>query len=227
MGRPAKFTHAQLQSAALRLLDREGLSGLSMRALAEELGTGAMTLYNYVPQREAINLLVVEAVIAEARWECVPDADWREDVRAIASALWRAVRSHPHAIPLILTRRSRAPAVFEITEALLGALARSGRSGSQLLVAFRAVSALIMGLAQAELAGPLSLQAAESADDTIARFRALPPERFPHLIEIASAAIESTAEDEFNAGLDLLLAGLDRKSETRLFSDAGVCGSPA
>jgi AcrR family transcriptional regulator len=210
MGRPAKFTHAQLQSAALRLLDREGLSGLSMRALADELGTGAMTLYNYVPQREAINLLVVEAVIAQARWERVPDADWREDVRAIAFALWRAVRSHPHAIPLILTRRSRAPAVFEITEALLDALARSGRSGPELLVAFRAVSALIMGLAQAELAGPLSLQAAESADETIARFRALPAERFPHLIEIASAALESTAEEEFEAGLDLLLAGLDR-----------------
>lgn len=209
MGRPAKFTHAQLQAAALRLLDREGLSGLSMRALADELGTGAMTLYNYVPQRESINLLVVEAVIAEAQWERLPDAAWQDEVRAIASALWRAVRSHPHAIPLILTRRSRAPAVFEITEALLDALARSGRSGPALLVAFRAVSALIMGLAQAELAGPLSLQAAESADETIARFRALPPERFPHLIEIASAAIESTATEEFNAGLDLLLAGLD------------------
>ncbi|MGJ7504837.1 TetR/AcrR family transcriptional regulator [Variovorax sp. ZT5P49] len=210
MGRPAKFTHAQLQSAALRLLDREGLSGLSMRALADELGTGAMTLYNYVPQREAINLLVVEAVIAQAHWEPVPHDDWRDEVRAIATALWRAVRSHPHAIPLILTRRSRAPAVFEITEALLCALARSGRSGPELLVAFRAVSALIMGLAQAELAGPLSLQAAESADETIARFRALPAQRFPHLIEIASAALESTAEEEFEAGLDLLLAGLDR-----------------
>ena len=68
---------------------------------------------------------------------------------------------------------------------------------------------------QAELAGPLSLHAAESADDTIARFRALPPERFPHLIEIASAAIESTAEEEFNAGLDLLLAGLDREGASR------------
>lgn len=51
MGRPARFTHAQLQAAALRLLDREGLAGLSMRSLAAELGTGAMTLYNYVPQR--------------------------------------------------------------------------------------------------------------------------------------------------------------------------------
>ncbi len=208
MGRPAKFTHSQLQAAALRLLDRDGLSGLSMRSLAAELGTGAMTIYNYVPQREGLDLLVIEAVVAKARWEQRPFADWKQEVRTIAFALWRAVRTHPNAIPLILTRRSRSPAVFEVTEALLAALARGGRSGAELLIAFRAVSALVMGLAQAELAGPLSLQAKESAEETIARFQALPAERFPHLIDIAAAALESTAEEEFRASLELLLAGL-------------------
>ena len=208
MGRPAKFTHSQLQAAAQALVDREGLAGLSMRALAAELGTGAMTLYNYVKQREDIDLLVVEAVIGEARWAADAYPLWQDEVRAIATALWQAVRAHPHAIPLILTRRSRSPAVFEVTEAMLRALARSGRSGEGLLVAFRAVSALITGLAQAELAGPLALQATESAELTIARFRALPQERFAHLIDIANAAAGSTADSEFHASLDLLLAGL-------------------
>ncbi|WP_202820669.1 TetR/AcrR family transcriptional regulator [Variovorax sp. JS1663] len=192
----------------MRLLDKQGLAGLSMRSLAAELGTGAMTLYNYVPQREGLDLLVIEAVIAEVRWERDSFADWKDEVRTIASALWQALRAHPNAIPLILTRRSRAPAMFEVTEALLTALARSGRSDTDLLVAFRAVSALVMGLAQAELAGPLSLQAMESAEETIARFRALPAARFPNLIDIASAALRSTAEQEFQASLDLLLAGL-------------------
>lgn len=215
MGRPARFTHSQLQAAALALVDREGLAGLSMRALAGELGTGAMTLYNYVSQREDIDLLVVEAVIGEARWQLAGYAQWQDEVRAIATALWQAVRAHPHAIPLILTRRSRSPAVFEVTEALLRALARGGRSGPALLVAFRAVSGLITGLAQSELAGPLALQAEESAELTIARFRALPPERFAHLIDIADAAAGSTADGEFQASLDLLLAGLsaDRGGE--------------
>jgi AcrR family transcriptional regulator len=208
MGRPAKFTHSQLQAAALELVDREGLAGLSMRALAGELGTGAMTLYNYVSQREDIDLLVVEAVIGEARWPLAGYAQWQDEVRAIATGLWQAVRAHPHAIPLILTRRSRSPAVFEVSEALLRALARSGRSGQALLVAFRAVSGLITGLAQSELAGPLAQQATESAELTIARFRALPPDRFAHLIDIANAAVDSTADGEFQASLDLLLAGL-------------------
>jgi hypothetical protein len=122
--------------------------------------------------------------------------------------VWRALRAHPQVIPLILTRRSRSAAVIEVSEALLGALARSGRSGADLLIAFRSVQALIMGFAQVELAGPLSRAAGERPQAVIRRFRSLPRERYPHLIEIATAATTSQAEDEFRAGLDLLLSGL-------------------
>lgn len=208
MGRPAKFTREQLQQAALALVDADGLSGLTMRALASRLETGAMTLYNYVSQREELEMLVVEAVLGKVRWETDDRLPWHEALEDIAIALWRVIRDHPHVIPLILTKRSRSPAVFEVTEALLRTLAHSGRSGARLLVGFRAVSALIMGAAQAELAGPLTLQADESPHDTIARFQALPPDRFPHLIEIATAATASDAETEFRASLSLLIDGL-------------------
>lgn len=208
MGRPAKFTREQLQRAALALVDAHGLAGLTMRALASELGTGAMTLYNYVSQREELEVLVVEAVIGEARWAPDGDLAWHEELEVVAVELWGAIRTHPHVIPLILTRRSRSPEVFGVTEALLRTLARGGRTGDRLLVAFRAVAALIMGAAQAELAGPLTLQAGESPSETIARFQALPPDRFPHLIEIATAASASDAETEFRAGLAILVAGL-------------------
>jgi AcrR family transcriptional regulator len=208
VGRPAKFTREQLQRAALALVDAHGLAGLTMRALASELGTGAMTLYNYVSQREELEVLVVEAVIGEARWAPDGDLAWHEELEAIAVMLWRSIRTHPHVIPLILTRRSRSPEVLGVAEALLRPLARGGRTGDRLLVAFRAVSALIMGAAQAELAGPLTLRAGESVSETIARFQALPPDRFPHLIEIATAASASDAETEFRAGLAILVDGL-------------------
>jgi len=208
VGRPAKFTREQLQDAALALVDAHGLAGLTMRALASELGTGAMTLYNYVSQRDELELLVVEAVVGEVRWVADGDLAWHEELEAIAVMLWRSFRTHPHVIPLILTRRSRSPAVFGVTEALLRTLARGGRAGERLLIAFRAVSALIMGAAQAELAGPLSLLAGESASETIARFQALPEDRFPHLIEIATAASGSDPETEFRAALTILVDGL-------------------
>lgn len=206
MGRPAKFSREQLQGAALALIDEHGVEGLSMRALAAALGTGPMTLYNHVADRADLEVLVVEAVMAKADWPRRHRSDWRVEVREIATGLWRTVRRHPRVIPLIATRRSRSPAVLEVSEALLEALARSGRSRRRLLIAFRAVTALVMGFAQVELTSPLS---AEAAEVVIERFRALPRGRNPRLVEIATAAIRSDVEAEFRQGLEILIAGLD------------------
>ncbi|MDT0346065.1 TetR/AcrR family transcriptional regulator C-terminal domain-containing protein [Streptomyces litchfieldiae] len=209
MPAPRKFSREQVGAAALALVDEQGLSALTMRNVATALGTGAMTIYNYVDGREGLEALLVDAVLSGVRQvPGVPSADWRADVRAVAEAHWRAVRAHPDVIPLILTRRSVDPSSLAGAEQLLGTLARGGRSGAQLLVAFRAVTGFVMGFAQAELAGPLSIAPDEDAGAIIERVRALPQERFPRLIEIAEAAAGSSPEAEFHAGLDFIVAGL-------------------
>lgn len=208
MGRTPRFAREQLQATALAIVDEQGLGGLSMRSLAHALGTGPMTLYNYVATREELDTLVVEAVAAGAKWSHPAGCDWEHELINVARAIWSAVRQHPHAVPLILTRRSRSPAVLNVAEALLAPLARAGLEGGALLVAFRSVTALIIGLAQGELAGPLALKAGESAGETIARFRALPPDRFPRLREAAGAAARSSPDQEFDASLQLLVSGL-------------------
>jgi AcrR family transcriptional regulator len=201
----AKFTRVQLQAAALALVDEQGLAALSMRTLAGALGTGPMTLYNYVKDRDDLDALVVEAVLAEIS-RPRSRGDWQHDVRAIVEATWRTVRRHPNVIPLILTRRTLHETTLDWAEGLLDALARSGRSGMELLIAFRTVSGFVMGLAQAQLAGPLST----ATDPDVARAQALPPERYPRLIEIAKAATKLGADREFRAGLDIVMAGLSR-----------------
>jgi AcrR family transcriptional regulator len=70
-----KFTRAQLQEAALALVDEQGLAALSMRTLAGALGTGPMTLYNYVKDRDELDALVVEAVLSEVK-TARPRGDW-------------------------------------------------------------------------------------------------------------------------------------------------------
>lgn len=202
----AKFTRAQLQAAALALADRDGLSALSMRTLAATLGTGPMTLYNYVRDRGDLDALVVEAVMAEVKLPRDSD-EWQRDVRAIVEATWRTVRRHPNVIPLVLTRRTLHETTLDWAEALLRALARSGRSGVDLLVAFRTVSGFVMGFAQAQLSDPLT---PDEDQQDVARAQALPADRFPRLIEIAGAAAKLGADKEFRAGLDIVMAGLAR-----------------
>lgn len=203
-----KFTRQQLRTAALVLVDENGLAGLNMRSLAAALGTGAMTIYNYVDGRDGLDALLVEAVMAEVEWSSTETDDWATELRTISEAVWRTVRSHPHVIPLLLTRRSMDPIALEPAEATLRALARSGRAGKELLVAFRAVSGFIMGFAQAELTGPLALAHDEQAGSITARMRALPTANYPNLVEIATAADGIAPESEFHSGLDIILAGL-------------------
>ena len=214
MPAPARYTRAQLQRAALDLVDSQGVAALSMRALAGALGTGPMTIYNYVRDRDALDELVVEAVLTSARW---PDAtdDWRRDVRAIVQTTWDAIGAHPHAIPLILSRRTLHEGTLLPAEALLAALSRSGRSGPALLAAFRAVLGFVTGLAQVRLARQPS-----DDDPDIARVRELDPARFPRLIEIAGAAARVGPDYELRAGLDIILAGLSPAAETPSSSGA-------
>src|SRR5499427_11110824 len=71
-------------TAAVQLLDREGLAALSMRRLAEELGTGAASLYWHVGSKDGLLDLVFDELIGE---EQIPDADpsrWQEQLKDIA-----------------------------------------------------------------------------------------------------------------------------------------------
>jgi hypothetical protein len=165
-----------------------------------------MTIYNYVDGREGLEELVTEAVLNQVHWTEEPSADWRPRVRAIAEAMWRAVRAHPAAIPLILTRRGLDTGTLEPAEALLNALAGSGRSGADLLAAFRVVQGFVIGMAHAELAGP---RAQPPGQAITARIAGLPSDRFPHLVEMAHAARTSDPHAEFHAGLKIVIAGLD------------------
>jgi AcrR family transcriptional regulator len=196
----ARFTLPEIRVKALEIVDRDGLAALSMRSLAGALGTGPMTLYNYVKDREGIEELVVEEIIAGVR---IPpaSADWRRDAEAVATALWQAVRTHPAAIPLVLTRRSGLAASFAPAEALIAALSRARLADLDLLAAFRSLLGFVMGAAQGELAGPLAAQIGELAGRD-----------HPHIAALAEASQRSAAEDDFARGLGFLLDGIGARA---------------
>jgi AcrR family transcriptional regulator len=202
----ARYTLDDIRSEALRLVDRDGLSALNMRSLATALGTGPMTLYNYVRDREGLEELVVDAVISAVDLP-PPTANWRSDTIRIATAIWRAVRAHPAAVPLVLTRRSTSAAAFAPAEALVAALRRSPLDDEDLLAAFRAVLSLVMGSAQTELAGPLEA----TAPDTAARIGALAGQDFPHIEVLSHVSRKSSPEADFTRGLKMLVAGIAAK----------------
>jgi AcrR family transcriptional regulator len=208
----ARFTVAEIGAAALEIVDRQGLDGLSMRTLATALGTGPMTVYNYVKNRDELDELVAEAIVGDIKLPAISD-DWRADTAAVATALWHGVRRHPNAIPLVLTRRKLSSSSYAVADRLIETIRRGGLVGVDLLAAFRAVLSLVMGSAQAELAGPLAGVERDLEQVAVAsRIGRLAGEDHPHIASLAQVSQQSTAVADFERGLEFLLDGVARRA---------------
>jgi len=204
----ARFTLAEIAARALEIVDRDGLGGLSMRTLAAALGTGPMTLYNYVKDRGQLEELVAATVISQVKLP-EPSDDWADDVRAVAVAMWQAVREHPNVVPLVLTRRTVSPSSYAPAERLVEALTRGGLEGADLLAAFRAVLALVMGSAQVELAGPLAGSDRDTEQTQVAaRIGQLAGAAHPRLATLAQTSQQSSAAADFGRAIEMLVAGM-------------------
>ena len=63
------LTRERVLRTAMDLADRDGLDALTMRALADELGVEAMSLYYHLPNKSAILDGVVEVAFEEIERE--------------------------------------------------------------------------------------------------------------------------------------------------------------
>ncbi|MFI6650615.1 TetR/AcrR family transcriptional regulator [Streptomyces sp. NPDC050529] len=87
------FSRADIAAAAVRIADAEGLDAVSMRKVAAELGCGTMSLYNYVPRKEDLYELMLDAVSAGYDYP-EPSGDWRADLLALAHQARGMMRRH-------------------------------------------------------------------------------------------------------------------------------------
>ncbi|GAA0537956.1 MULTISPECIES: TetR/AcrR family transcriptional regulator C-terminal domain-containing protein [Streptomyces] len=202
MPRPRSLTPDQLASAALAVLDREGLAGLSMRAVAKELGMSAMALYRYVDDREELEGLVVERVLSAVdTTPPEPGASWDDRLRIMVGRLRDTITAHPAVLPLTLTHRHRSPSGLRWSETALALLTEAGLDGERRVLALRALLGYVIGAIQLEHLGPLS----GAGTVTIAE---LPADAFPYMAETARQARSVGVEREFFGGLEVFLRGL-------------------
>ncbi|MEV0252590.1 TetR/AcrR family transcriptional regulator C-terminal domain-containing protein [Nocardia sp. NPDC050712] len=200
MPRPRSLTTADLATAALTVIDRDGLPGSTMRAVAKELRVATMALYRYVPDRDALEVLVVDQVLGTVDLT-VPAGEWRDRMRTLLDRMRLAVCAHPAVVPLLMRHRQSAQGTLRLIEAMLVILAAAGFTGRDRVIAQRALIAYLLGFLQNEhfaaLAGPGTAAMAE-----------LDPADYPYLSETAAAATTLTPDAEFHGGLDAVLRGL-------------------
>ncbi|WP_055522990.1 TetR/AcrR family transcriptional regulator C-terminal domain-containing protein [Streptomyces graminilatus] len=120
-GPKAAYNRADIAAAAVRIADAEGLDAASMRHVAAELGCGTMSLYNYVPRKEDLYELMVDAVSGEHElWE--PSGDWRADMLRVAHQTRALMRRHPWLPRLMSPVYGFSPHALRYLEHCLGCL---------------------------------------------------------------------------------------------------------
>ena len=125
-GQRAPLTRDRILTAALELIDREGLEALSMRKLGAELGVEAMSLYNHVANKDDVLDGVVTLLWSEIASRTPTTGPWDEQARDFANAVRATAHAHPQAYPLVLTRGVLPPTVFRLGGKLQEALQEAG-----------------------------------------------------------------------------------------------------
>jgi AcrR family transcriptional regulator len=189
-------------TAALAVVDSEGLDALTMRRLAAELGAAPMAAYAYFGGKRALLAAVVDAVMGEVE---LPEADgrWRKPLRRIALSLRGALLSHPAVMPAVHAHGAHGPNALAVLDRMHAVLHEAGFEADQAAGAVDTLYAYAMGAASLELA-----EAALDPAARHARFAALPTAGYPDLAASLTHSLAAGRDARFRHGVDRILDGI-------------------
>jgi len=208
-----RLTLDRVLTAALHLVDTDGLDALTMRRLGQELDCDPMALYRYAENRAALLDGVAETVLAAL----VIPADgpgWETQLRSTGHEFRRLALAHPNVVPLIVARPLSTPlglrpvGTLRPLEQILALLTGAGFAPDQALHVYRAYFGLLNGHVLNELQEVL---VDPEGTDALLRLGLdrLPSREFPHIRGLADALLAGyDGAAELDRGLDILLDGL-------------------
>ncbi|MFC4000326.1 TetR/AcrR family transcriptional regulator [Prauserella oleivorans] len=150
------LTVSAIVQAGIELADAHGLAAVSMRKVADHLGAGAMSLYGYVPGKDDLTALMVDAVLAEPYEGDVEAAtragDWREAMRFVARRNWELYLRHPWLLEVRSARPNLGPNASRKYEAEIRPLDGIGLSDIEMDTVLSLVLGHVADSARAHLA---------------------------------------------------------------------------
>ncbi|MGW0659475.1 TetR/AcrR family transcriptional regulator C-terminal domain-containing protein [Streptodolium elevatio] len=188
----------------MALLDEQGIDGLTMRRLAERLGSGVTTLYWHVDTKDDVVDLALDAVFAHLQTPTgTPDPTrWREDIADLLHDWRAAMLRHPWSAAL-LQRPTLGPNLLARMEFLQATLVATGLSGTRLTAATWTLYNYVMGATVARASHDLSDEDREAAQRRLHELR----DRYPTL-SAHEYMLKDDWEAAFTAGLGYVLNGI-------------------
>lgn len=204
---------------ALDLLGKGSLDTVSMRRVAQELGTGPASLYAHVSNKEELYELMLDRLLGRLPRPEPDPAIWAEQIIEMARAQLKMLTSYPGIARVGLeTIVPAGPNALAYGEAVLAVLRAGGLPDRVAVLAFDTLSlwcsafAFELGAAKTGEVDPAAIAA---RGKEIGAYMAARPTQFPNLLGVGSILSEASPEERFEFGLDVFLAGLIGAFEPR------------
>ena len=224
--KPRALSRDIILSAALELVDEEGLSALSLRSLGKRLGVSQAAFYRHIPDKaallegisEQVWRLTFDSFLArvEGGKVDVPGAPQAASaspllayMREYAHCLAATLRAHPGTVMLLLTHPMSTPEQLSQLARVFVALARRGFTpNADMLGLVNAVSIYTTAFVAAEVVPPVG-GTPEQPVDLQAASAALSPEDAQALRPLIQDLLEDRYDfvTQFERGLDAILRG--------------------
>jgi AcrR family transcriptional regulator len=207
-----QLNRSMILQTALKIVDRDGVDGLSMRRLSEAVGRDPVMLYRHVPNKAAVLDGVAEIVLAQLTVDST-DPDWAGQLRTVAHDFRRLALRHPNVVPLLVTRPlatplgQRPPGMLRALEDVLALLTSAGFTGEEALHNYRVLFGYLYGHIFNELQEVI--ERPEETDHVLRLgLHRLAITDFPQLRALAPALASYDGAAELDRFLDLLLPGI-------------------
>ncbi|WP_377268639.1 TetR/AcrR family transcriptional regulator C-terminal domain-containing protein [Peterkaempfera sp. SMS 1(5)a] len=205
MARPRNplLNRERIVTAALELVDGEGLAALSTRRLAAGLGVSGPSLYNHFPTKDALLDAVVDTVLGEVDLSMLGRDPWPEALRDWARSYRAALAAHPNLVPVLAHGPGRRANALRLADAVFGALVDAGWPRGEATRIGALMRYLVFGSALGSFAGGF-------VDDQQVYTADYPRLGQAHLLAEHQRAID---EGAFETGLAALIEGLALRFE--------------
>jgi TetR/AcrR family transcriptional regulator, tetracycline repressor protein len=222
------LSRSRIVAAAVRILDRHGVEGLSMRTLAEELHTAATSLYRHVHDKGELLDLTVDALMAEVQLPPA-DADWRTAMRTVSLNFRAVLMGHRDAAVLHGSRMAIGPNTLRLMEFVCTKLLDAGFSEEEAAAAGATVINYTVGCVLGEVMPTSALEASgytweQFAAEMSRRVEALPLDRYPTMRKMLPMLLGHHHDQPFEYGLDALLDGLAARRAAPAPADTALRG---
>jgi AcrR family transcriptional regulator len=208
--------------AAVDVIGRQGVAGLSMRKVGQDLGVEAMALYRYVSGRDELLEAVVEHLLSGIT-ETVDGqgfTSWQGHLQGLAHQVRQVALDHPAVFPLIASRHPAAPWLrpplrsIDLVEHFLKVLVDGGFDDAAAVDAYKLFTTFLLGFLLLEVVAhgsDITAAGEEPGQGSEERLRE-PLAAAPHVRRMRERLSTDTSTQEFEVGLEALIDRIARLS---------------